>query len=87
MSHDRRLTHTVITSVDDGQDHLVSDRALLRVFHERGQAGFTAACGYTVRRPETDVRKTGLTRCQSCTRRLPVGSVIRGVPRRPGVIR
>ena len=75
--------HSVITSADDGQDHLVSDRALLRVFREPGQAGYQAVCGITVH-PETDVRKTGITRCQACTRRLPVGSVIHGEPRRPG---
>ena len=77
-----RLPHSVITSADDGQDHLVCDRAALRVYRESGRGAFPAVCGFTVR-PETDVRKMGVTRCQACTQRLPVGVVVRGEPRRP----
>jgi len=76
------LTHSVITSADDGQDHLVCDRAALRMYRDRGRGGFPAVCGYTVR-PETDVPMMGVARCQACAQRLPVGAVVRGEPRRP----
>lgn len=77
------LTFSVMCSADDGQAHLVSDLAALRVYREGFALGFPAVCADTMHPPETGwesgpavTPRTGAL-CRRRARRLPLGAFIR----------